>query len=273
MRYSSASGLRTPTAWKIETISSLASPSASAPARLARPRAAPRELRENAFRRPAVFPSSTRRGPGSALSAILFLSSLSSIFGLLLDERRSPIGAARRGPREDPTAVSGFTRRAASGVSPRAKRISARPTAAPAWLGFARERLPVERFGLLGIVAPAALPPARRDRRSRRHDLAKELADGFLRKSAAELRDELSVSKRDDGRDSPHSERLSVRGDLSTSILARTNCPWLWFASRSRIGPSIAARTAPRRPEVDDDRHLVGPVDDFRLKLLVGDRP
>ena len=62
-----------------------------------------------------------------------------------------------------------------------------------------------------------------------------------------------------------------IRGFSSTSTLARTTSPSVASITCSMIGPSVQARTAPRGPQVDHDRGLLGAEHHVGLERRIGD--
>ena len=100
-----------------------------------------------------------------------------------------------------------------------------------------------------------------------RHEAIEEAVDRRAWLRAHELVDEAPVAERLDGGDALDAEglrdpRVLVRVDLDEldGAVARLD-------RRLERGGELPARAAPRRPEVHDDGHVVGCVDDLALEV------
>ena len=88
---------------------------------------------------------------------------------------------------------------------------------------------------------------------------------------AEEAVDGLAVLQRDDERDALDAERLGDAGVLVDVDLHQHDLAVGLVDDLLDDRPEGAARTAPRRPEVDDDRHLLRALDHLGLEGGIGD--
>jgi hypothetical protein len=107
--------------------------------------------------------------------------------------------------------------------------------------------------------------------RLRRQQRVEERVDRGARLRADELRDDAAVLERLHGGDALDPEgtrdrRVRVGVELRERDLALARADRLL-----QHGRELAARAAPRRPEVDDDGKRARALDDLRLEVLLGD--
>ena len=170
-------------------------------------------------------------------------------------ERSSSMRAARPSARKLPRELA--TSASAPSASPRRWSSWASANAASMFFGSSSTALRSESS------SPASSSSCRR----RRHDAVEELLDLRRRQRADELGDDLAVAKRLDGRDALDAEQLRDVRVLVGVDLRQDDLAVAGGGGLLERRAELTAGAAPRGPEVDDDRDLVGSVQYLGLEV------